>query len=146
MKKSSATFMKMKNNTPKIQFVWHCHHDILLEPLIESFGARVKYIKNYKPKEGQKLRLRLFKKVKGKLPPLTAERQRAFAEWQRAFAEWQMAIAGWQRAITKWRMAFAEWCKKYAKEINKLHKKECPNCPWTGKTIFRQSYRIGSVS
>ena len=27
-----------------------------------------------------------------------------------------------------------EACKK---DIEKLHKKECPNCPWNGRSIFR---------
>jgi hypothetical protein len=33
------------------------------------------------------------------------------------------------------RKAFDEACKAYAEEINQLHAKECPDCPWDGKEI-----------
>jgi len=148
----------------KIIWVWHCHHDVLLEFLTEPFKTRVNYIKKEKPKEEQKLRLRLFKRVKGALPPLSAEwkkadaewkkacaeRKKAYAEWTKACAErekadaertkacaeWKKADAEWKKAYAERKKAYAEWKETHKKEIDILHKKECKNCPWDGKTIF----------
>ena len=106
----------------KLIFCWHIHHNVLLEYLTEPFKNRVKYIKENKPFHEVELRLRLFKKVKGVLPPISAEWKKAYAERQKAYAEWQKACAEWQ--------------KKYKKEIEELHKKECLNCPWRNGSIF----------
>ena len=62
----------------KLQFVWHCHHDVLLEPLTQSITERRKYIKNTKPKNEVELRLKLFKPVKGKLPKEVIEAGKKF--------------------------------------------------------------------
>src|SRR3989304_8190859 len=52
-----------------LEFAWHVHHeDFLCEPLIESIETRREYISNYKDKSEQPLRLKLLKKVQGKLP------------------------------------------------------------------------------
>ena len=56
----------------KVKWHWHIHHEKLLEPLTEPLKNRVKYIKEEKAKyetpEQIKLRLKLMKRVKGKLP------------------------------------------------------------------------------
>ena len=90
------------------QFYWHIHHDILLEPLTEPIENRIKFIKENKPKDEIKLRLKLLKPVKGKLP---LERDEV-------------------------RQKYDEVRQKYKSQIEVLHKKECPNCPWTGSSIF----------
>ena len=51
----------------KIEFCWHCSHDVLLEPVYD-FAGRLRYIEENKPEGEQELRKRLFKKIKGKLP------------------------------------------------------------------------------
>ena len=99
----------------KLQFAWHIHHDVLLESLIEPFENRVKYIKESKPRGERKLRLRLFKTVKGELPFELVEVWKAWNE------------AGKARD---------EALKTYEPQILALHKKECRRCPWNGETIF----------
>ena len=81
----------------KAKFYWHIHHETLVEPLTEPLKNRIKYIKEEKSKseteEQIELRLKLLKKVKGKI------------------------VKDWNK-------------------IEALHKRECPNCSWDGKTIF----------
>lgn len=91
---------------------WHQYHSTLLGYCC-SYGERVDTIRRYKPKSERPTRLRLFQPVRGKLPK----------EITRALT---------QSSQGNWR----QLCLKYTKELTVLHKKECPNCPWDGKTIF----------
>ena len=148
--------------------VWHIHHDVLVEPLTESLGTRIEFIKEHKHSSEVPTRMRLMKPVRGKLPELAkagAELDKARAEWDKAYAEWVKAGAEWDTAGAEWDKAGAEWVKagaewdkaraEWAKagaewdkagaewvkavkhpSVLALHAKECPNCPWDGKTIF----------
>jgi len=49
-----------------LKLYWHIHHDVLVENLTEPLKNRIKYIKEEKPKDEIKLRLKLLKKVKCK--------------------------------------------------------------------------------
>ena len=95
--------------------VWHGHHncDSPLEFLNESYTARLETIKTEKAKdetpEQIKIRLKLFKRVRGKLPKAL---QKACADWQKAYADGQKEIMNNFPAILK------------------LHAKEC-GCGWT---------------
>jgi len=91
---------------------WHIHHDILAEPLTEPIENRIRFIKNNKPYHEVETRLRLMKPVRGKLPEL----DKAGAEFVKASAEWDKARAD--------------------PAVLSLHAKECPNCPWNGRTIL----------
>src|SRR2546429_163788 len=107
----------------KLQFVWHCHHDVLLEPLTQSITERRKYIKNTKPKNEVELRLKLFKPVKGKLPKEVIEAGKKFL----------------YNNSTLWSIV-SEVLNKNIDAINKLHKKECAkDCPWDGFSIFPET-------
>ena len=75
---------------------WHIHHDQLVENLTEPLKNRIKFIKEKKPEDERKLRLKLLKKVECKPE------------------NYPTTLEGW----------------------GELHKKECPNCPWNGETIF----------
>ena len=113
--------------------VWHIHHDVLVEALTESLGARIEFIKEYKRSSEVPTRMRLMKPVRGKLPELA----KAGAEWVKAGAEWAKARAEWDKAGAEWDKAYAEWVKAIKHpSVLALHAKECPNCPWDGKTIF----------
>ena len=93
-------------------WVWHVHHDILLQRLNEPIENRVDYIKSTKPKSEIPIRLRLLRPAKG------LGKTEAYAKWEEAYAKWEEADAKWRP------------------QIEALHKKEDPNCPWNGKTIF----------
>lgn len=97
----------------KPRWAWHVHHDTLVEPVWEEeyggLAGRRRYILKTKPPQEHALRLRLMKYVKGQLPPgmsMSGEKGLALASLRA------------QRAMKR------------------LHKKECPRCPWDGHTIF----------
>ncbi len=93
-------------------------------------------------------------KANAELSKANAEWVKARAKWVKARAEWvkvnaelDKANAEWVKARAKWDKANAELSKANAECIKvcsvpsvlKLHVKECPNCPWDGKTIFPKS-------
>ena len=55
---------------------------------------------------------------------------------------WEAYVKAWEaydkagRAYDKAGKIYDKTLKKYSKEINELHEKECPNCPWQNGTIF----------
>ena len=144
-------------NVMKTKFYWHIHHDILLEPLTEPLKNRIEYIKNNKSKNEIELRLKLLKPVKGKLPDEVIKAGEVYYKvqetsdksWEAYYKSWEASDKSWEASVKAWevyvkareayvkaREAYDKILKKYSKEINELHEKECPNCPWNGKTIF----------
>jgi len=96
---------------------WHCHHDRLCE-YVWDYQERVDYIKTEKPKNEIETRLRLFKKVKGKLPKEFDKEAR------------KKCVEGVEAG-----KKLDEAGKKYAPQIEALHKKECGCKEWNGKEI-----------
>ena len=128
----------MKEEKVPIQnsgFYWHCHHEELLE-WCYSYEEREKYIRTQKPVKEIELRLHLFKPVQGNLPKEVIEAWRACDEALRAYDEARRAYNEALRAYDEARRAYDEAILKNETEIEELHKKECPNCPWDGETIF----------
>ena len=116
-----------------LKYYWHLHHDILLESLTEPLKNRINFIKKEKPKNEIKLRLKLFRPFKGKLPVKTAK---ALEAYDKALEAYDKA----REAYDKAREAYDKAWEVYDKTLNsvtvkKLHKKEC-GCGWNGKTIF----------
>jgi len=114
--------------------VWHAHHDSSspLEFLNESFAERLETIKTEKAKEETpeqiKIRLKLFKPFKGKLPPaldkacVARTKARAAlgkADAAGAYATWAKADAARDRAM-----------QNAKPEIMRLHAQQC-GCGWT---------------
>ena len=111
----------------KVKFYWHIHHDVLVEPLIEPIENRIKFIKENKLKDEIKLRLKLMKPVKGKLPEEFVEASQKYVEARQKYVEESQK--------------YVEVRQKYVEarqnpQILALHKKECPNCLWRNGTIF----------
>ena len=98
-------------------YYWHVHHEVLCEALTEPIQNRIDYIKSDKPASEVETRLRCMTPVlhPGELP-----------------AKWREAYAKLEEAGAKWREAGA----KCLPQLEALHKKEHPDCPWDGKTIF----------
>ena len=101
---------------------FHCHHDVLCE-WVYDYQERVDYIKNYKPKNEIETRLRLFKKVKGKLPEEFVEAEKKYVEAWKKYDEARKKFIEAEKKRVEAR-------KKYAPEIEKLHKKECGCKEW----------------
>ena len=108
----------------ELEFYWHLHHKVLCEALTEPIQNRISYIRSTKPKGEVETRLRCMKPVlhPKKLP----------VKWKEADAKRKEAYAKWKEADAKLSEAYAECLP----QIEALHKKEHPNCPWDGKTIF----------
>lgn len=133
------------------KLAWHVHHsERLLEILTEPLSVRQAYIKARKPDYEVETRLRLLKLVQGPLPPAFDAACKAWNDarkaWNDAWKAWDAAWdAAWNDACKAWNDARDDACKawkdaliSYAGEIDALHKRECPNCPWDPeqKTIF----------
>ena len=99
---------------------WHVHHDKLME-WSGDIRERIKYVNAEKPKGEIKVRLKLLRRVKGKVP----------AKWNEACAKWKKAYAKLKEADAKWNEAHAECLP----ELEKLHKKECNCKEWNGKQL-----------
>ena len=130
-------------------FFWHVHHRVLLE-WCYSYNERASYISEQKREDQKETRLRLFKPVKGKLP------QEVVEAWQAYIKAWQAIDKAWQalnkarqadyeasqayyeasQALDEARQALDEALHKNMPAIEALHKEECHDCPWNGKTIF----------
>jgi len=120
----------------KMKAYWHIHHNILLE-FSDNIQERIDYIKAKKASEQIPTRLKLLKEVKGELPAEISEacaaRDETWAAYhERAACEEAKAWVAYHKA---W-VANHQVLIKYANEIEALHTKECPGCPWNGHTIF----------
>ena len=125
----------MKKATKKLIWVWHCHHDVLLEPLTEPLKNRIKFIKENKPKDEIKLRLKLLKPVRGKLPEEFIEACQKYVEARQKYDEVEQK---YNEEYDEARQKYDEMWQEYGLQIEALHKKECPDCSWNSKrqTIF----------
>ena len=99
-------------------FFWHIHHNILAE-WSNDINERVKAIKDTKPKNEIPIRLKLLKKVKGKLPKEFIE---AYKALDKAYKAWDKAYKAWEKS---WN----------SKQLIELHNKECGCKEWNGKEI-----------
>ena len=145
----------MKKQNKKSGMYWHCHHDKLCE-YVWDYAERVNYIKNNKPENEIKTRLRLFKKVKGKLPKEFVEAREKYVEAGEKYveAEKKLVEAGkkyveaekkyneagekYNEARKKYNEAgekYVEAGEKYKPQLEALHKKECGCSNWNGKEI-----------
>lgn len=125
------------------EFYWHIHHEVLIEPATEPIENRIDYIKKNKPAHEIETRLRLLKPVRGKLPKEVIKAWKAYCKAWKAYCKARDAYCKAWKAYNKARDAYNKAWDAYYKalqnhksEIEVLHKAECPNCPWNGKTIF----------
>ena len=135
----------------KARLYWHIHHQELLEPAVEPIKNRIEYIKAEKPKDEQELRLKLLRPVRGKLPEAMLIAAKPFVKVARAYSRAAKAYYNPRAAIdgpeairerearviqVAAQRVFKSLVEKNMPEIIALHDKECPKCPWNGKTIF----------
>ena len=114
---------------------WHVHHDTLLEYCYD-YDERVRFIKKNKPKSEQELRLRLFQPVKGKLPMAVTKARAAYDKARAAYGKAMTAYDKTGIACAKAMTAYDKAIENNMPAIEKLHRKEYPDCPWDGRTIF----------
>jgi ArsR family metal-binding transcriptional regulator len=142
----------------QLTWVWHCQHNVLLEPLTEPLEEIIDYIKKNKPKEEIDLRLKLLKEVKGELPleliKAGKEYDKAWKKYDEAWEEhheaekkrneaWDKRLEAWKKRDEAWRKLDEAWetydytLRKYLPQLKTLHQKEC-GCGYDFKrnTIF----------
>ena len=147
---------------------WHVHHDVLCE-WSDDIRERIRFIKAHKPKSEHSLRLKLLKPVKGRMAGELTKTWEAYLKADKAHGKALAAYARSRdvyvmqenyskkardayrkagNAINKTMTVCNEmWCAyeralhKQHKHLNELHRKECKNCPWNGRTIFPRRRR-----
>ncbi len=136
----------MKKKTKITGMFWHCHHNVLCE-YVHDYQERVDYIKKDKPEDEVETRLKLFKKVKGKLPKEFVEIAKKYDEtrekYHKAWDKYDKAgnDKAWDKydkARDKYYEAMQKYLKakdKYRPQIEKLHKKKCGCSEWDGREI-----------
>jgi len=130
--------ISLKDTVERPQLAWHVHHDVLVELLTEDAETRRQYIRDYKPIEEQPLRLRLFKIVVGHLPREVVQTRQAYDQaWQahvQALQAYDQALQACNEAWQAYDQAFTD----HKEEVEALHRIECPDCPWNGRSIFEE--------
>lgn len=142
------------------RWYWHVHHDVLCEPLTEPIESRIAYIKaNKRPKEIP-TRLKLMRPILGMLPAALVQARAAYdqarAAYQQAGAAYWQAGAAYVQARAAYEQAWAAYWQARAayeqagaayeqagaaskSELEALHRIECPDCPWDGRSIFPEA-------
>lgn len=134
LKELKAQGVHLPGDVPAGVLCWLIYHGELLGILSEPMSNRVNSICKYKPKEEVPIRLKWMRPVWGELPEdvvaankrLTkALKARNKDNTMRTRSRVDKAHVNWDRVV-----------KRCRKSIEKLHTKECPGCPWDGKTLF----------
>jgi len=116
---------------PEIAY-WHVHRDILIERLTQSVQNRINFIRRWKPLEEIETRLRLMK-------PASRAASKALAVYDKAESEAQAVYDNKATPTEAWAASKAVYDKAESEawaQVEAFHKKECPDCPWNGETIF----------
>ena len=130
-------------------FFWHVHHEVLIEWCYD-YDGRASFIRSEKRENEQETRLRLFKPVKGILPQEVVEAGQALDEARQTYRALQVLNKEAGQVLNEaWRAYNEAWqvyyragrvydaaLRKNMSAIEALHREECHNCPWNGKTIF----------
>ena len=152
------TYPEHLKDVPAGVLCWHIHHSILMEVSTEPLASRIDYIIKqkcaYEPPRYIQLRLRLLAVVKGKLPEKVVQSAKAYYKAVKALREIKDAVlqsclsfsmayetliserTAAEKAFDIASKTYWDTLEEFASEIEALHKQECPNCPWYGRTIF----------
>jgi len=130
-------------------FCWLCHHNKLVEWCYDIQG-RIGYIKERKPIHEQEIRLTWFQPVKGKLLDAVVEareiydkaRKAHYKAWvvynkaRKAYGKVWVAYCKTGKAYYKTQKAYDKTLADHKEEIEVLHVKEQPDCPWNGERLI----------
>ena len=124
----------MTAETPKVgDWCWHIHHEFLIEKLTEPFETRKAYIKAGKPKHEVEKRLRLMKPASKKASEVMAVYTKACSA---AWAVYDKTCSEANKARSEAWAVYEKASSEARAKVEALHQKECPSCPWNGRTIF----------
>lgn len=111
---------------------WHEYHLGLISYCFD-YDARWQNILAYKPKREIESRIKWFQPVKGKLPDAVVKAAKILTKIKAAYdkADSPRTWNAWNGARAAFNRAIAD----NKSTIEKLHKKECPNCTWDGERL-----------
>jgi hypothetical protein len=118
------------------KFAWCCHHEILIEPLLDPPENRITYILHDKPEGERAIRLHNFRPARAVLPKAYAEAWKAYVEAWKACVEAWKACAEVRKACDEAWKACAEVRKACDEELRYLFNQDWPDNTWNGKDIF----------
>lgn len=148
----------IKNNEEP-HFYWHLREDSLFNRCYDYGEARAEILEN-KNKQERELHLRLFKPIEGELPRQYIQALRAKdMAWLAYYKEFALlehrkfnkefhTLSHWpyvrphqlyietQSTFNLALSTLKQVEKACMSEIEALHSKECPDCPWNTETIF----------
>ena len=164
--------MKTPTDDPVMGLAFHCYHNLLIN-WVYDYQKRVDYIRTSKPRKEQELRLRLFKMIPEDDLPKTEEYDTYIATgtvYNEAYNTCNEAYNTCNEAHTCNEVhnacneacdvyyeaydvyyeaydAYDEACASYIRsfDLDDLHQRLCPNCPWDGETIFSEDLADPSV-
>jgi len=130
------------NKEKQIRAYWHVYHNRLLD-FSEDIQERIEYIRRCKPIDEVPLRLKLLKRVRGTLPKELVKAGEAWWKAYKAYKDEYLSSVHREKPLLRTVRAFGgadikliRVSEKYHREIEALHAKECPGCPWDGRSIF----------
>jgi len=118
--------------TNKAGFYWHVHHNTLIEWCYDE-QERIDYIKKRKPANERETRLKWMKPVKGKLPRVVVRAWKACCKARDTYWE---AYCKAGEPYHKAGETYDKAIRDHKDEIEALHAKEQPGCPWNGSTLI----------
>ena len=125
-----------------LQMYWHIHHNVLAEFAIGPIEERSAFIRAKKPTEEIETRLRLMRPVQHEPFGPAVKAILTFLENMAIIRKAKPNKEGREISRKAWRIAdqasrdYAKHRSAFHKELEALHKLECPDCPWDGETIF----------
>lgn len=140
-------------NTSICQWYWHADHDVLVARLTVPIEDQIEYIMHHEPAAEIETRLRLLRPVQNvavldgyeTAVRRTWEAYKALECWAgdthkaAEYRAWKAHEAVMRRV---WKTYDALVRQRWEAQ-KELHRKECPNCPWNGKTIFPKESTVG---
>ena len=112
-------------------YYWHIHHEVIADPSY-NVKKRKKYVRIYKPTNEVETRLRLMTPAKDQ--DFVGKAWEEYNEIRVKAYEKYKEIE--DKTYEKYKEIEDKALEKYNASLWELHKKEHPDCPWDGKTIF----------
>jgi hypothetical protein len=110
---------------------WLIHHETIVEKSTEPMSNRVEFIKECKPKGEIETRLKWMRPIRGELPAEVMEAWKAYEEARKAHKEARKVDGEAWKVYEEASKVHGEAIENNQEAIEKLHREECPGCPWS---------------
>jgi hypothetical protein len=112
---------------------WHVHHNRIAEMTYGPLLDRVEWIKQWKPESEIPIRLERMRPVRGELPPEVVDAIRDYMKTYITYmtGEWNTGSSERGAAYYLAAEVLIKTIENNQEAIEKLHREECPGCPWS---------------